>query len=98
VTGVFVAAQLAPGAAAAEGMAASLEPVQGSAVQGQAPALVDHFTVPEQPEGFQGPQDAVGATGHDPQGIPILDPHEPLAAVGPRIEVAPDGCEQRAKM
>jgi hypothetical protein len=74
VTGIFAVVQLAPCAAALEGVTARLELVHGRKVKGDAAALIYDFTVPVQAEGLQGSQDPVRAARNDAGGVEILDP------------------------
>jgi hypothetical protein len=98
VTGVFVAAQLAPRAAALEGGAGGFELLQGRAVERQSMALVDNFAVPGQAEAFEGAQDAIRAPGDDARGIQILNADQPATAVMARIDIASYRGQERAEV
>jgi len=74
------------------------KPGQCAGVVRRTLALPQDGSVPVQAEEVEGTQDVVGRSRADARRIEVLDPDQPFAPVGARVEVAADGSDQRAKM
>jgi hypothetical protein len=68
--------------------------IEGRPIRLNPCALVKHRPIPVKPEPFQRPEDIDIGARQVSRCIEILDPHQPLAAILPRLNVTRDGGDQ----
>jgi len=67
-------------------------------VEIEASALDEYIAIPFESESGQRAQDGIGRTGHGARLVDVFDTQQPLAVVGPRVEIAADRSDQRTEV
>ena len=87
---------LGAGAGAGIGVACGKQLIERALVGFTAPALVDHLAIGVQTAIGQLPQDGLVGAGLAPRCVHVFDAHQPLAAMGARIQPAGQRGHERA--
>src|SRR6185437_3157568 len=61
-------------------------------------ALVFDVAIPQEAEGFEGPEHLIGAAGHHARAIEVFHAHEPAPTAATGIDEAADGSQQRTEV